>query len=143
MSISRRFSVSFKKPTLTKSYFKDEVNINNILAKYQSSGQLPAINPRTPQFIDVTNIPDFTSSLNTITSFQQLFDGLPAKFRKSLNNDLGAFLDYLQDSKNSDTLKSLGISADLIPTSPVGEATPLSESSTGEPLNESESSTSE
>ncbi|AXL14568.1 internal scaffolding protein [Microviridae sp.] len=46
----KRVQISFKSPTLTKQYFKDECDINNIVNRFQETGQIPLTNNLDPQY---------------------------------------------------------------------------------------------
>lgn len=80
-----------------KQSFKDECDINRIMARYQVTGVLPEqIQPGTPQYVDVTGI-DYQTGMQKIAAAQSLFAALPAAVRLRFKNDPGEFLDFTQN----------------------------------------------
>ena len=96
----QRCQTTFTQPGVTKQSFKDECDINRIMARYQLTGILPTGDPRVPQFGDFTNVPDYQEALNIVYSAEDQFMELPATLRKFFNNDPGFMLAYMQDPAN-------------------------------------------
>lgn len=95
-------------PSLTKQEFKDECDINTIMAKYQFSGQIPNLNERSPQYIDTTGH-DYQLAMNTVSEANSLFQELPSSLRNRFDNDPAQFLDFCSDDKNRDEMHELGL----------------------------------
>jgi len=93
----------------TKQSFKDECDINTIMARYQSTGEIPVINERAPQYLDVSSGFDFASMQAQIVQAQSLFNDLPSTLRNRFSNDPGAFLAYCQDESNHEEMRKLGL----------------------------------
>lgn len=117
----------------TKQEFADECNINILMSKYQSTGQLPNLNERAPQYIDATGY-DFAEAMNFVAGAQSLFNELPSDLRNRFDNDPAAFLDFCSDEKNRPEMAQLGLLKPLpdlvVPLSsvPASEAVPAQNS---------------
>jgi phage internal scaffolding protein len=98
----------FSKPSLTKQSFRDECDINNILRKFNVTGQLPSGSVQ-PQYGDFSGITDYQSALNAVMAAQDSFLELPAKVRAKFGNDPAVFLDFVSDEANKDEMKALGL----------------------------------
>lgn len=104
-----RQSIAFSGPGLTKQSFKDECDINRIMARYQVTGVLPEnLQPGAPQYVDVTGI-EYQDSMLKIAAAQSLFNQLPAAVRFRFRNDPGEFLDFTQDPDNRDEMIKMGL----------------------------------
>lgn len=107
-------------PSRTQQQFKDEVNINNIVAKFNTAG-VPIQPADNQQYADLSKAEDYQTSLNKVIRSQQAFDELPAKIRKEFDNDPKHFLHFMEDGKNLERARELGIVSRPIPKPiPVG-----------------------
>lgn len=78
------------KENLTKQSFKDEADVNIIVARYAKNGQ-PL--PQAPgQFLDVSDVPEYQEALNRVQSIQATFAALPAEVRLEVGNDPEQFV---------------------------------------------------
>lgn len=108
---SEKLSVSLTFPVdslVTDQSFKDECDINTIMARYQSTGELPVLNGTQGQWLDVTEM-DFQNHMNFLLEAQQLFDDLPSAIRDRFGNDPGAFLGFCSDPDNRPELARMGL----------------------------------
>jgi phage internal scaffolding protein len=105
---SANATLSFSKPSLTKQSFRDECDINNILRKFNVTGELPAGSVQ-PQYGDFSGITDYQSALNAVMAAQDSFLALPAKVRARFDNDPALFVDFASDEANRDEMKALGL----------------------------------
>lgn len=101
--------VDFFEPTLTKQSFRDECNINNILAKYINTGQFAHVNARNPRYIDCVGVQDYQAALDLVDATQAQFDALPSKIRARFANDPEQLLAFLDDPKNAAEAAELGL----------------------------------
>jgi len=111
----------------TKQSFKDECDINTIMSRYQSTGELPDLREVAPQYLDATGF-DFQAMQNQLVEAQSLFDALPSKIRSRFANDPGEFLAFVSDSSNHSELQSMG----LLDPAKIIEAPPSAESGSGD-----------
>lgn len=80
----------------TLQAFKDEADINKLMARYQRQGFIP---PDTRQAIyaDVSDIPDFLEARQRVDLAITAFNALPADVRLECGNDPAVFLQRIQD----------------------------------------------
>lgn len=96
----------------TKQSFAAECDINTIMARYQSTGEMPVINQLAPQYLDATGF-DYQTMQNQIVEANQLFSQLPSALRARFQNDPGQFIDYCHDPENLPEMRKLGLVKDL------------------------------
>lgn len=96
-------------PTMTQQQFKDEVNINNIMKKYQRTGVITHLNNRQGKFADISNAPDYLEAQQIIVKADQAFDQLPSDIRQRFHNDPAEMLAFINNPKNHDEGVKLGI----------------------------------
>lgn len=89
-------------PSMTQQQFKEESDINNIIARYRTTGIL--VDPlsqsdRQPSFDDFSSMPDFQTAQNLVISANNRFMSLPSKIRERFNNDPAVFFDYVRGLK--------------------------------------------
>ena len=109
MKFASRYSVTgskpgitFKDPSATLQSFKDDADINCIIARYENTGVL--VDPtvpvsRTPEFGDFSDMPDYQTAQNVIIAAKNAFDSLSSKIRERFNNDPAAYFDFVQNLK--------------------------------------------
>lgn len=103
-------------PSRTKQSEKAACDINNIVARYKTTGFVDHLNKRPAQFLDVSEVNDYRSALDQVTKANVFFMGLPAKVRARFDNDPARFLDEAGQLSH-DELKELGL-AELNPPKP-------------------------
>lgn len=91
-----------------KQSFKDECDINRIMAKYQKTGLVTWLNDRAPQFADFTQI-DFQECMNTVAQAKEMFAQLPSQVRKRFSNDPQELLAFMERDENYDEALKLGL----------------------------------
>lgn len=92
----------------TDQSFAAECDINTIMARYQSTGELPIINQSEAQWLDVTEM-EFQDHMNFMVEARNMFDELPSKIRDRFGNDPGAFLGFASDEANRTELAHMGL----------------------------------
>lgn len=102
-------SITFPEKTMTKQSFKDECDINTIMAKYQTTGLIEHVQNVQGAYGDFTSVEDYQLSLNQVIEAQAAFDNLPAKIRDRFANDPARLMSFLQDETNLDEARSLGL----------------------------------
>lgn len=96
-------------PTMTQQQFKDECDINNIVKKFNTTGQFTHLTSRTGQYADFSLITDYQDMLQTVQYAQEAFGSLPAEVRAQFRNDPGNLLQFIQDEKNYEKAQELGL----------------------------------
>lgn len=96
-------------PSKTKQSFKNEVDINKIIAKYNKTGQFPELLQKNPKYGDFSNPLDYQTALNTVNDAHTQFQALSSKIRSRFNNDPVHFLEFTSDANNLEEMYTLGI----------------------------------
>lgn len=95
--------------SLTVQADAEQSDINFIVRQFGVTKELP-YGGDIPSYDDFSDAPnDFHQAMNYIRSTDEFFMEFPANVRAKFDNDAGALLDYLADSKNYDEAVSLGI----------------------------------
>lgn len=109
MNFNSRYSVTgekpgilFEDPSATLQSFRDDADINCIIARYANTGVL--VDPtvpvsRTPEFGDFSDLPTYQEAQNVIVAAHNAFDALSAKIRERFGNDPAAYFDFVQSLK--------------------------------------------
>lgn len=98
---------------------KEESDINNIVRKFGLTGQLPD-QVSMPKSGDFSNIPDFHTAMNLVRKSQEAFLTVPAEVRARFGNDPQAFMHFVEDDRNRDEAKRLGLLKDVPVQAPSG-----------------------
>lgn len=115
-----RTSITFPEMGKTKQAFKDECDVNTIMARYAATGELPNINALPPQYLDVTEM-DFQYHQNFLIEAQNLFNQLPSSIRSRFENSPGQFLDFVSNPDNRPELTKMGLARPIAdPVIPMG-----------------------
>lgn len=123
MNFNSRYSVTgqkpgfkFTEPSATLQSFKDDADINCIIARYENTGVLvdPSVPvSRTPNFGDFSDLPSYQEAQNVIIAAKNAFDSLSSKIRERFNNDPAAYFDFVRSlqkgSEAYDEAIALGI----------------------------------
>lgn len=94
---------------MTKQSFSDECDINNILRRYEKTGQLPDRIKENPRYGDFSQPFDYQESLNIVIHAQEQFSLLSARVRERFNNDPQKFLEFTADPENLPEMVELGL----------------------------------
>lgn len=94
--------IKFDQPSQTLQSFKDDADINSIIARFQNTGVL--VDPtvpvsRTPQFGDFSHMPSYQEAQNVIVAANNAFGQLPSKIRERFGNDPAAYFDFVRNLK--------------------------------------------
>lgn len=125
-SHSTDYSLSFPPNSpVTKQSFAAECDINTIMSRYQSTGEMPVINQVAPQYLDLDQT-DFQEAMQLVAGAQSLFAELPSAIRNRFKNDPGEFLAFTSDPANRAEMHSLGMLKEGAPASlePAAPITP-------------------
>lgn len=107
-----RSQIFFAGPGRTKQSFKDECNVNHIMAKYTRTGVIEHGNAHRAQYGEVPAI-EYRQALDAVMKAEALFDSLPAGIRRRFDNQPGKFLDFCDDPANRDEAGELGLLEEL------------------------------
>ena len=105
----------FKSPSLTEQCFKQECDINSIVARYKETGQfydpMNRLNqqPRMYQFMDCSEVPDYGDALNVVRKANDMFLSLDSKVRDRFGNNPKLLFDFLSKEENREEAQKLGL----------------------------------
>lgn len=106
----------------TKQSFRDESDINNIVARFIKTGTLEFVRKNEPRYGDVIGA-DFQAAQNIIATANSMFSELPAKLRGRFDNDPAAFFNFIQDPASRDEARTLGLlKPEVAPAAPAAGA---------------------
>lgn len=108
----------------TKQSFKDECDINTIMNRYLATGEMPVINERAPQFLDVSSGFDFAAMQDQIIEAEGLFAELPSLLRNRFANNPAEFLAYCADPQNTPEMLKLGLLRERPSATPAVDPSP-------------------
>ncbi len=96
----------------TRQSFKDECDINMIMAKFVKTGAVDHSTKHGGSYGFATSI-SFHEAMNVVTKAEAMFMDLPSVVRKRFGNDPADFLEFVQDPANSEALQEMGLGESL------------------------------
>lgn len=106
----------------TKQSFRDEVDINQIVARARAGQAVTHLAGKVPQYMDVSDVGDYKSALDMLRSADRFFEGLPSRIRLGFDNDPAKFLDAMETPEGRGVLEELGLVPKLPKSVPVRDA---------------------
>lgn len=100
-------------PSKTDQSFAEQCDINNIIRRYQKTGQVSHLSKHQGIYADISEIPDLQGAFQAVQDAQSAFMTLPASLREKFQNDPIQFVEYLSDSRNDEEAISLGLKEPL------------------------------
>lgn len=88
--------------------FKDDCNINIIMKRYQKTGAIDHYAKYGQEYGQASPV-TLHEAMNIITRAQTMFNELPSTVRNRFDNSPQDFLAFVQDGKNAEEAKALGI----------------------------------
>lgn len=111
---------------LTRQEFKDECDMNKIIARYTPELLIESYNAFKGSYGDFSEVPDYMGMREQILAMDNWFLGLPANIRSRFDNDISKLVDFVENPSNFDEAVSLGLLDK--PVAPQGVETPTSPS---------------
>lgn len=108
-TIRRRVFVKNDQPSLTDVSQQKSTDVNEILLRYQKTGELTHLAANRGTYADISEFTDLHTAMSQVRKAQEGFDSLPATLRARFNNEPIKFIEYLQDPKNLDESIDLGL----------------------------------
>lgn len=118
-----RVAKTFSLPSRAKQSFKDECDINTIMAKYAQTGLVAHTTKHRGQYGDVTAALELQESIAVVENAMETFDSLPSAIRKRFSNDPTEFLQFVTNPVNQDAINEMGLGrpsepAESVPAQP-------------------------
>lgn len=108
-----------------KQSFRDECDINVIMAQYKKTGLLLHVNKFEGNYGDLPSAMDLHTALNQAIDAKDAFKTLTAEIRSKFHNDPGEFLEFVHDPDNEDEMVKMGLANARPPaTQAVGHVEP-------------------
>lgn len=113
-TVRNRFServavIAMEGESRTQQHFKDQVDINRILAKYRKTGVIEHVKRAQERYGDFAELAEYGMNLDKVAKAQQAFEMLPATLRNKFNNSIPGFFTYIMDEANFDDCVKMGI----------------------------------
>lgn len=97
-------------PSRTQKQYKDDVDVNKIMARYKKTGQINHLrNAAQGTYMDLTQIPDLLTARLQILQAESAFQNIPPELRLKFQNKPENLIAYLKDSKNHEEAIHLGL----------------------------------
>lgn len=99
-------------PSRTKQSFKDECDINVLMARVEAAGGVldqGMVEARQAAFGDFSEGLDYFECQNRILAAQEAFMTLPARVRERFGNEPAEVVEFLSDAKNEAEAVELGL----------------------------------
>lgn len=103
-------------PSRTRQEFRNECDINRILASYQRTGALNHFAKYSGSYGDFTAC-DLQTAQNLLIRARQMFDELPSALRREVATPEG-FLDFVQNPANAAKMAEYGLTKPVPGTDP-------------------------
>lgn len=116
--------IGFPPTSRTKQEFRDECDINNVVAQHVLTGQFTHVAAAMPSYGDFSNVEDYQTAANQILQADLAFAQLPAKVRKRMQNSPEVFLEFMADADNQAEAIELGLAEAPKKPEETGEVTP-------------------
>lgn len=94
--------------SVTKQSFKDDCDINLIMAKFTKTGVMDNIRDIEPEY-GFASSDDFRESMEIVSKANSMFESLPSNIRNKFKNEPATFLDFVQDEKNLEEMQEMGL----------------------------------
>lgn len=104
----QKLSITFSGPGRTKQSFKDECDINNIMARFQQTGLLEFVNKNQAQYLDVTGF-DYQEAMQTVANANSLFMQMPSALRAEFQNSPQKFVEFCENPENRPRMAEMGL----------------------------------
>lgn len=119
----KRVYAKMTKPSMTKQSFKDECNINKIMARFEKTGAIDHYAKYAPTYGDASPL-ELMDAQQIIINAETMFSELPSNIRKRFHNSPEEFLEFVQDESNIVEMRKLGLAKSEAPPEPPIPETP-------------------
>lgn len=106
---SQTEGITFTEPSKTMQSAAPECDIYNIINQFNTTGLVTHLAHGTPQYGDVSEVPDYQAALEVIMTAEEQFGALPANVRREFDNDPGKMLEFIQNPDNYERGVELGL----------------------------------
>jgi len=107
-SPKKRAQIATVGPTATKQSFKNECDINHIMARYVKTGVIEHLNEHKPNYGFAPAV-DFKTALDLVEKASTIFSELPSQIRAKFENNPENFLKFTENPDNRSELALMGL----------------------------------
>lgn len=107
--IGKKPGIIISTPSRTKQAFREECDINRIMARYELTGQIDHVSRAMPQYGDFSQFADYQTMLGKVNQATEAFNALPSDLRKELNYRPENLFNWIRDPKNRDKAVKYGL----------------------------------
>lgn len=93
----------------TRQSFKEDADINNIVKRFNTTGQLPAMIRQDAKYGDFSTVTDFREAMDLVMHAQDQFANLPAAVRDRFGNDPARFLEFAMKPESRGEMVKMGL----------------------------------
>ncbi len=122
-----RMPIFFPGKGRVKQSFREESDVNVIMARWRKTGILPTGTAKQPMYGDFSNAVDYQTARQAVDEAETSFMALPAKIRTRFENDPYKLLEFMENPENAAEAIELGVIADPSKPEPEPEAEPEAE----------------
>jgi len=108
---NKRNQLAYEGESMTEQAHRDEVKIQNIIAKHQKTGLLNHVSKYEGTYSDMASATDFTEAQNIIAEAKSMFETVPSEIRAIFDNQPEKFLDFMQNQENIESIEEMGLDA--------------------------------
>lgn len=120
-----RVQILFDEPSHAMQCFKDDCDINFILACNPDVTQAQHVNNRTEAtYGDFTSVADYQDALDRVMEADEQFAALPSNIRERFNHSPEQFLDFFNNPSNINEMIDLGLARRCEPETAPDVSTP-------------------
>lgn len=94
---------------MTRQEFRDECDINVLMATYERNGSISHFNRMQPQYLDVSDVPDLPQAIAVMQAAEAAFMTLPASVRREFDNNAVNFVEFAQQPSNLSKMREWGL----------------------------------
>lgn len=117
---------TFTLPSRTKQSELEASDINNIMARYATTGTLTHLASGQPLYGDFSEVEDYQASLDKVMSAEEKFMSLPSDIRKKFDYDPQKMVEFILNPNNREECIKFGFIHDSSPSSvPVPAPAPV------------------
>lgn len=105
-------------PSRTKQEFAKQADINNIMRRFEKTGQLTHVRTYQGMYGDVSTAGDYLAACQTVVDVTAMFNSLDSLIRKDFDNDPAKFLEAMANDTDGELRRKYKLAGD----SPAGGA---------------------